>query len=80
MATALQNRKTKPATAMPSLRIDGLDWDRIAAELNGHGCAIVGPLLDPHACRDLAALYAVDAHFRSHIIMASHGFGRGEYK
>jgi uncharacterized protein len=80
MATALQNRKTKPATAMPSLRIDGLDWDRIAAELNGHGCAIVGPLLDPHACRDLAALYAVDAHFRSHIIMARHGFGRGEYK
>ena len=25
-------------------------------------------------------LYADDRHFRSHVIMARHGFGRGEYK
>ena len=32
------------------------------------------------ACRGLAALYADDARFRSRIVMARHGFGRGEYK
>src|SRR6202040_3783059 len=28
----------------------------------------------------VAGLYADDRHFRSHIVMARHGFGRGEYK
>jgi len=28
----------------------------------------------------LAGLYGNDQHFRSHIVMARHGFGRGEYK
>ena len=31
-------------------------------------------------CDALAALYASDAHFRSRVVMARHGFGRGEYK
>ncbi len=60
--------------------IDTLDWTRIAAELDAQGCATTGPLLDAAACADLAALYDDDAGFRSHIIMARHGFGRGEYK
>ncbi len=60
--------------------IDTLDWTRIAAELDAQGCATTGPLLDSAACADLAALYDDDAGFRSHIIMARHGFGRGEYK
>jgi len=37
-------------------------------------------LLDAATCRRLAALYAEEAHFRSHIIMARHGFGKGEYR
>src|SRR5260370_8621564 len=37
-------------------------------------------LLTPSECETLAGLYADDRHFRSHIIMARHGFGRGEYK
>lgn len=37
-------------------------------------------LLDATTCRRLAALYAEEEHFRSHIIMARHGFGKGEYR
>jgi hypothetical protein len=31
-------------------------------------------------CEALASLYAQDEYFRSRIVMARHGFGRGEYK
>jgi uncharacterized protein len=70
--------KTKP-TAM-ARELARLDWPAIAEELDSNGCAVIGPLLEPEACRSLANLYAREAPFRSHIIMARHGFGRGEYK
>ena len=56
------------------------DWDRVAADLDARGCAVVGPLLGADACATVAGLYAHDAPFRSRVIMARHGFGRGEYK
>jgi len=62
------------------VRIDGLDWPAIATMLETHGCATTGPLLTPGDCAELAALYASDAPFRSRVIMARHGFGRGEYR
>jgi hypothetical protein len=37
-------------------------------------------LISPAECHALAALYAIDAMFRSRVVMARHGFGRGEYK
>lgn len=62
-------------------RIAGLDWAGIEAGLDSHGAAATGaPLLSPGECRDLAALYAREDGFRSRIVMARHGFGRGEYK
>jgi hypothetical protein len=57
-----------------------LDWPRIAGDLEAHGCAVVRALVSDQACAELAALYADDARFRSRVIMARHGFGRGEYK
>ena len=39
-----------------------------------------GPVLTPDECAALAATYDVDARFRSRVVMARHGFGRGEYK
>lgn len=57
-----------------------LDWARIGAELDAFGCATTGPLLDAAACADLAASYDREEGFRSRIVMARHGFGRGEYK
>lgn len=56
------------------------DWARIAADLDAFGCATTGPLLAPDACEAIAALYDREDGFRSRIVMARHGFGRGEYK
>jgi hypothetical protein len=61
-------------------RIDALDWPVIERELDAYGCAVAPKLLSPEACAALAALYPDDARFRSRIVMAKHGFGRGEYK
>lgn len=57
-----------------------LDWTRIAAELDARGWALTGPLLSPAACADLAALYDQPGLFRSRVVMARHGFGRGQYQ
>jgi uncharacterized protein len=61
-------------------RVDAYAWPSIAAHLDAHGWAIAERLLTAGECADLAALYADDRRFRSHIVMARHGFGRGEYK
>jgi uncharacterized protein len=57
-----------------------IDWIDVAAELDAHGCATVGPLLSPRERRAIVGLYGSDEPFRSRIVMARHGFGRGEYK
>ena len=57
-----------------------IDWDRVGAELDARGSAVIGQLVSEADCDALAALYASDAHFRSRVVMARHGFGRGEYK
>ncbi|MBX9592155.1 MAG: 2OG-Fe(II) oxygenase [Hyphomonadaceae bacterium] len=57
-----------------------IDWGQVAAELDAHGCATVGPLLSPGDCGAISGLYASEVPFRSRIVMARHGFGRGEYK
>ena len=61
-------------------RVAGLDWPRIEADLDAQGYATTGPLLTAEECRALAGLYPEDGPFRSRIVMARHGFGRGEYK
>jgi hypothetical protein len=57
-----------------------VDWAAIAADLDAHGCATTGRLLSEKECTALAEDYATEALFRSRIVMARHGFGRGEYK
>jgi hypothetical protein len=57
-----------------------LDWPAIAGELDAHGCAVIGPLLTTAECAALAGAYDDDSRYRSRIVMARHGFGRGEYK
>ena len=61
-------------------RIDGYDWNTIGADLDAFGCATLQKLLAPQECEDVAALYPHEEHFRSHIHMARHGFGKGEYR
>ena len=61
-------------------RIEALDWARLSDDLDEQGVAVVGPVLTGPECRTLKALYADEIAFRSRIVMARHGFGRGEYK
>ncbi len=56
------------------------DWERMERDLNAYGCAVVKGVLSAKECGALAASYEDDAQFRSRVVMARHGFGRGEYK
>lgn len=57
-----------------------LGWNRISADLDARGWALTGPLLSPDQCVALAALYDQPDLFRSKVVMARHGFGKGEYQ
>ncbi len=61
-------------------RIERLDWSRVQKDLDSHGNALLEQVLSPQTCQSLAALYGNEATFRSRVVMARHGFGRGEYK
>lgn len=61
-------------------QVSALDWPRIETDLNERGYATIGQILSAEQCRELAATYPDDTVFRSQVIMARHGFGRGEYK
>lgn len=78
----LQRTDTQPAKldVQMETRIKQYDWTGVRNELNAFGCGVLGNLLTPEECSEIAALYAHEEYFRSHIIMARHGFGRGEYR
>lgn len=56
------------------------DWTAIGADLDTQGWARLPSLLTPDRCERTAALYDPGIGFRSHVVMARHGFGRGEYR
>ena len=60
--------------------LENLDWPMIEAALMNDGFALLPRLLTRQACRQLAALYADETHFRSRIVMQRYAFGRGEYQ
>jgi hypothetical protein len=79
--TTLAKLDSPPAGVIaPEKRMGEHDWERVAADLNAHGNAIIEKLLSPNECAAIAALYRQEEHFRSHIVMARHGFGKGEYR
>lgn len=61
-------------------RLAAYDWDEIARQLDGAGYALLPKLLTAEECEGLAGLYADEHLFRSHVVMARHGFGKGEYR
>lgn len=69
-----------PAVKSAEDRLASHDWNAFTAEMNAYGCATLKAVLTPQECRDLAALYPDERHFRSHIHMARYGFGKGEYR
>jgi hypothetical protein len=68
------------AVASAEARVAAYDWQALAGELDNYGCAVLPKLLSPEECRAIAGLYSDESQFRSHIIMARHGFGKGEYR
>jgi hypothetical protein len=68
------------SAVMADHRVGDYDWPVIAQHLDAHGWALLPKLLTTGECATMAGLYADDRQFRSHIVMARHGFGRGEYK
>ena len=61
-------------------RIAAVNWDRIAGDLNEQGWALTGPMLTQGERAALIESYDHDELFRSTVIMARHGYGRGEYR
>ncbi len=71
---------SEPLDQSAEARVAAYDWQAISSELNGFGCGVLEKLLSAEECRRISALYTQEQHFRSHIHMARHGFGKGEYR
>lgn len=68
------------AAALTHTSLDTYDWAGVHAHLDAHGWAMLPALVDGGTCHAVAGWYAEPARFRSRIVMARHGFGRGEYQ
>jgi len=55
------------------------DWEAANAALDMQGWALLPKLIDARTCAKLRELYETEI-FRSTMVMARHGFGKGEYK
>ena len=79
--SAVLGQQAHSSTA-PSIaaRIAAVDWPGIERDLDVQGSAVIAGLLDATECTALAALYRAEELFRSRVVMARHGFGRGEYQ
>ena len=60
--------------------LETVEWAAVGRDLDACGCALLPRLLAPEACAAIARSYDTDALFRSSVVMARHGFGRGEYR
>jgi uncharacterized protein len=56
------------------------DWQAAGAALDAQGWALLPHLLEGEAYGEAAALWREEGRFRSRVVMARHGFGRGEYR
>jgi uncharacterized protein len=75
-------RPARATTAAAALheRVAAFDWTAITHDLDARGCARIPGLLAADECITLAARYEAHDLYRSRVVMARHGFGRGEYK
>jgi hypothetical protein len=80
MNTAAKNVTPIPSSISAAARVKTFDWEVVAEDLDAQGSAIIQGFLSPEECQALAELYPKDDIFRSRVVMARHGFGRGEYK
>ena len=75
--SAILHSMTPSPTHAP---LEAFDWPRLLQQLDRQGHTMLPGLLEPDACARIASLYDRPALFRSKVVMARHGFGRGEYQ
>lgn len=63
-----------------ALEPETCDWESIGRSLDAHGHAVLPGLLTAAQCGALITLYPREERYRARVVMARHGFGRGEYK
>ena len=80
MSTRIERESTITSAKDIAQRVKTIEWERVSQDLDAQGSAIVKRLITPAQCDRLAQLYLEDGIFRSRVVMAQHGFGRGEYK
>lgn len=80
MSTRIERESTITSAKDIAQRMKTLEWESVSQDLDAQGSAIVKRLITPAECDGLAQLYLEDGIFRSRVVMAQHGFGRGEYK
>ena len=61
-------------------RVSAFDWQQAQAELDRQGWTVLPGLLRGSECGAISSLYRPRDWFRSHVVMARHGFGQGEYR
>jgi len=57
-----------------------IDWTAASDELDAHGCALLPGLLSEADCARLISAWEARELFRSEVVMARHGYGRGAYR
>ena len=71
----------RPVTSVDiTTRVEAIDWASASTHLDGYGWTMLKTLLTADECESIARFYEDDRRFRSRVVMASHGFGQGEYK
>ncbi len=63
-----------------SLRVAQIDTAALESDLEAQGWSVLSDLLNGAQCDDIADMYDKNDGFRSRVVMARYGFGRGEYR
>ena len=72
--------KTEVVHESTAEKLSNITWERVESDLDEYGGAVLERLLSSEECEAVAGMYPDDSVFRSRVVMARHGFGRGEYK
>jgi len=65
---------------MSTTQLAEFDWTQADADLDERGWTMLDGLFSPAECVDTSRYYTESQHFRSHVVMARYGYGRGEYR
>jgi uncharacterized protein len=80
MSIAPQTKRSDEAAGSFETNLEAFDWPGLLKHLDTYGWAMFENLLTAAESETIAGLYDEERHFRSRVVMAQHGFGRGEYK